>query len=271
MAGGPLAQDSYAARRRRVLFEVWKPGAEQIDFHTQYCTRCGFVCYTPRQEDADWEAYYEFLIENKNPDDIQESQTKNKQRIAYDASNQKRAQQVFKLLSKYTSLQARTILDVGGGIGQLLEPFLKTQCECYLVDYYTETVPGVTRLGNTPGDVPEGMKFDLLICSHVLEHLAKPKDLLREIHSLLKPDGLAYFEVPMEVWGAPLALRDPLTHTNFYHKLSFMNLIRQSHYSVIKCDDGLRMVGTHRTPVVWAIGQPASKPTRLVARKCRGN
>jgi len=263
MPDSPIKMDSYTSRRRRVLFEVWCPGAEQIDFYTQYCNQCGFICYTPRQEDSDWEVYYRFLTENKNTD-LQDSEAKKKFSKAFDKSNQKRALQVFKLLSKYISVRELKLLDVGGGIGQLLQPFIDAQCECYLVDYNTKIVPSVTHLGDTPEDIPDGMKFDLLLCSHVLEHLAEPKEFLMKIHPFLKTNGLAYFEVPMEVWGDPLELRDPLTHTNFYHKSSFMNLIRQSRYSVIKCSDGLRMVGTHRTPVVWSIVKPMSQALDLL-------
>jgi SAM-dependent methyltransferase len=39
-------------------------------------------------------------------------------------------------------------------------------------------------------------QFDVIICSHVIEHLREPKDFVRKIHSLLKNDGIALIALP---------------------------------------------------------------------------
>lgn len=41
--------------------------------------------------------------------------------------------------------------------------------------------------------------FDLVWCSHILEHVADDHKAMREIHRVLKPYGLAVIQVP--VWG----------------------------------------------------------------------
>jgi SAM-dependent methyltransferase len=50
--------------------------------------------------------------------------------------------------------------------------------------------------------------FDLVICHHVLEHVFDDARGMRECHRVLKPDGLAFFSVPMdldrpETWERP--------------------------------------------------------------------
>ena len=42
------------------------------------------------------------------------------------------------------------------------------------------------------------IKFDLIFCSHSLEHVAKPIGFINSVRKLLHDDGLAYFELPNE-------------------------------------------------------------------------
>ena len=42
--------------------------------------------------------------------------------------------------------------------------------------------------------------FDLVWCSHILEHVTDDRKAMREIRRVLKPNGLAVIQVP--VWGA---------------------------------------------------------------------
>lgn len=42
----------------------------------------------------------------------------------------------------------------------------------------------------------EDNSFELIEVFHVLEHLDKPFDVMKELHRILKPDGLLYIKVP---------------------------------------------------------------------------
>ena len=42
----------------------------------------------------------------------------------------------------------------------------------------------------------ENSFFDVIRLSHVIEHLPNPKATFREIHRILKPDGIIYLTVP---------------------------------------------------------------------------
>jgi SAM-dependent methyltransferase len=38
--------------------------------------------------------------------------------------------------------------------------------------------------------------FDIVLCSHVLEHVPNDRQAIRELHRVLRPDGVAYIQVP---------------------------------------------------------------------------
>lgn len=38
---------------------------------------------------------------------------------------------------------------------------------------------------------------DLILCSHVLEHVPRDREAIRELHRVLKPDGTALILVPI--------------------------------------------------------------------------
>jgi SAM-dependent methyltransferase len=77
--------------------------------------------------------------------------------------------------------------------------------------YCPQPQPGIIRLGDTVRDVPTGALFDIVTCSHVLEHVADPVSFMREIRGVLRPGGRAYFEVYLEIWkDAPIGA-EPVT------------------------------------------------------------
>lgn len=56
-------------------------------------------------------------------------------------------------------------------------------------------------------DLPD-QSFDYLICNHVLEHVDRDHDAMRECFRVLKPGGMALFSVPLdegraETWNPP--------------------------------------------------------------------
>ena len=65
------------------------------------------------------------------------------------------------------------ILDFGGGDGKLLSGFRRRGHDCYLVDYNLQPLTGIEKLGDTLDDLDDGETFDVVLCSHVLEHVAE--------------------------------------------------------------------------------------------------
>lgn len=87
------------------------------------------------------------------------------------------------------------VLDWGGSSG-INTPFLLQHSLLHVHDISAvELVKGAERVG--PEQVVKG-RYDLVVCSQVLEHVSFPLALIEEIHAALGPQTLLYLEVPHE-------------------------------------------------------------------------
>jgi O-antigen biosynthesis protein len=62
-------------------------------------------------------------------------------------------------------------------------------------------------------------RFDIVICSHVLEHVSKPDDAMRELFRILQPNGIAIIMVPL-FWDVSNTVEDD-SHTTANERLKF--------------------------------------------------
>ncbi len=112
-------------------------------------------------------------------------------------------------LLQFLPAGVRRVLDVGCGAGsnaRLLQAqgidvtaLTLSQEEAQLVaPFCVRTI--VTDVENDPLPVSE-RPFDLILCSHVLEHLARPSRTLSLLSELLRPDGFVLVAIPnMAAW-----------------------------------------------------------------------
>ncbi|HBA65907.1 MAG TPA: hypothetical protein DCZ48_06975, partial [Methylococcaceae bacterium] len=125
----------------------------------------------PRPSEEDLIKKYLYL--GQNPDSIHEP-TENRE------SDNKRSEELYLYLKPYIKSRAR-ILDFGGGNGRLMSVFIEKKHQCSLIDYCDKPIEGISRLGETLEEINTGNKFDIIICSHVLEHLADPMLTLKKL------------------------------------------------------------------------------------------
>jgi SAM-dependent methyltransferase len=218
---------AYARKRYRVLFEVWHPGRSEIELTSKLCGGCGFVTNVPRPADEDLEAKYRFLGRLGQDSEAPAAES---------PSERARARRLFRLLRRHLPKVGRPrILDFGGGDGRLMSDFVAHGCECDVVDYRTDALPGVHRQGNTLADLPSDSKYDLVVCSHVIEHVADPLPTLQVLKEHLKPRGRLYVEVPMEIWGRAPLHTEPVTHVNFFTPASLRQLMERAGMRVSSC------------------------------------
>ncbi len=92
----------------------------------------------------------------------------------------------------------------------VLEQWIKTNCPKTVYESTDLCMEGVTFQADIQDMyMVEDDSYDIIICSHVLEHVEDDKKALRELRRILKPDGMILFLVPVdlscegidEAWG----------------------------------------------------------------------
>lgn len=80
--------------------------------------------------------------------------------------------------------------------------------------------------------------FDLVIMSHVLEHLDNPAAELAAIRKVLKPDGLLFLEVPNRSGNLALPIDDNRSHLHFFSTTSLARLLAETGLEVLATETG---------------------------------
>ena len=125
------------------------------------------------------------------------------------------------------------ILDWGGDTG-LNTPFRSASELLHIYDISAKSaLPGASRVGKA---TVERTPYDLIVLSHVLEHIPYPARTIAEIRSLMTRDAVLYIEVPHEdIVRLNRGSADLLTrkrhwheHINFFTRESLGALLERS-------------------------------------------
>lgn len=148
---------------------------------------------------------------------------------------------LFAMRECHIDMEARQVLDVGFGSGDILFSF-PSSCKIRGVDFSADAVRAGTiraaRKGYGDADffaidldtspIPFGdAEFDIIICSHVLEHLADDRAMLEQLHRLLIPSGSAIILIPVN--EAP---GDDPHHVRQYTQESFTARAREAGFQL---------------------------------------
>jgi SAM-dependent methyltransferase len=126
---------------------------------------------------------------------------------------------------------------------------------------------GVQRLGSTLADVPQAMSFDLVICSHVLEHVAYPRRLLEEVRQVLCDNGTVYVEVPVEKFhnnASNPILAEPVTHISFFTAVTLRALLLAVGFRIDLLEECTGTYEGQALPVIRAIATKSRSLTEPV-------
>ncbi len=98
------------------------------------------------------------------------------------------------------------VLDVGCGIGTYTSfPLSFLPVDVTAIDSDPKTIEYAAKRNNRSNlrflvssgeDYHTHEKFDLIVCSHILEHLVNPEEILLNMNKLLKDDGILYVAIP---------------------------------------------------------------------------
>lgn len=164
---------------------------------THLCGACGLFFTNPMPTDAELAEYYaatyrmEYQFRPGRP--------------ARAHVARKRAEAAFRLEAIRRNLgdpAGRRFLDVGCGSGELVAAMAAAGAEAHGLEPGGGYAAAAADAGATvrhasidEADYPTG-RFDIITCLHVLEHLNRPVDALRQMEAWLAPGGVLYLEVP---------------------------------------------------------------------------
>lgn len=130
------------------------------------------------------------------------------------------------------------LLDIGFGRGHLLQLAAAFGFEVYGVDRSPALIDDLQPLlgkrlhqaGLDGSDLPWG-SFDVIVMSHVLEHLEDPGAMLRKAARALNPEGVLYVAVPdmdsiqFKIFGRKWDVVTPLVHFQYLTEASLARLL----------------------------------------------
>ena len=148
------------------------------------------------------------------------------------------------------------ICDVGGMDGQIMSEFASSRR--FVFDKVTKNTYEFCTYLNSPEEMAANAPYDLLIFSHVLEHIPEPREFLAQHRRYLAPGGSFYLEVPLEYQGSYLKKRGiPLGgHVNYFTMPSLKRLAAEI---------GMSRVVFARKEVVW-YGELRMAALKLICR-----
>jgi 2-polyprenyl-3-methyl-5-hydroxy-6-metoxy-1,4-benzoquinol methylase len=156
----------------------------------------------------------------------------------------------------------RRLLDVGFGKGYLLHAARAYGFEVYgvegsprLIERQHPYFGGRLARHWLDGEPLPWGSFDVVVLSHVLEHLPEPRAALLQVRQALNPRGLVYVAVPdmgsvqFRILGRRWNAIQPLVHLQYFNEASLARLLADAGFEVIERTEH-QVIG-ERTAARW--------------------
>lgn len=224
---------------------------EGLDIH--YCLGCSQIYANPYFSDDELVRYYE---DYRTEDSQQE----------FDRRVTVKGPKILQRL-RHLGVSGKRIIAIGCGSGGILVPLRQAGAAVMGYDIDQKAASFGRRQGlNIQSETLPWGPFDIVILSHVLEHLRQPDRLLTELKTQLNPKGVLYIEVP-NVKPSWRGLKPHLetAHCWYFDRDTMTSLLN-------RC--GYRVVSEPESSVPWAMifiaeaGSPLADPS-TVRRKLK--
>lgn len=214
------------------------------------CTTCGLALTNPRMNQTAYHNFYndEYRIIYGGEEGPKESFFKDQYiRLG------KKIHDFVKETTKVNSLKGKFVLEIGCGAGGILKYFRDQGCVIKGIDLgsqfveYGKNVHGLDLEVTTIDKLKLAKKPDIIIYSHVLEHILDLKVQLQYIRSMMVEDTILYIEVPglknlHRTYQNDLLLYLQNAHVFHFTKTSLLNLMILNGFEMIFIDENVRSV-----------------------------
>ena len=111
----------------------------------------------------------------------------------------KTAEYQFPIIQRYIS-EAKNSLDYGGATGELADKLRLISQEVHISEYDPNYLPILRnkryQILSDPDLLKSNVRYDLVTCSHVMEHFQNPYELLNTFKDITHEGSYIYIEVP---------------------------------------------------------------------------
>jgi len=221
-----------------------------LTYHTVICNVCGLVQSDQKLDQKSTEEFYNIEYPAIYSGQLHPS------KVIFEEQYE-RANLVYRFLKPFLTSEKATskphILEVGCNAGGILKHFADRGFPVSGLDINAEAVffaRNFAGLEVSQGSLESKMiseNPDVIIYSHVLEHLTDPLKELKLIRETLKDDGLLYIEVPgiknlHQSYNCNLLLYLQNAHIAHFSLITLRNLLHCSGFEIIKADEFIRCV-----------------------------
>lgn len=212
------------------------------------CKRCGLVQTNPRMNQKSYNEFYDsdyakLYVGEEKPTENVFSKQYNHGAYIYDC---------IKRFSG-ASIQNKFIVELGTGAGGILQYFKEKNNEVYGVDLGSEYIEFGKQKGLNleVGTIDKlyslKKKPDVVIYSHIVEHLLNPVNELKKLKRLLKQDSLLYIEVPglknlYDSYNQDFLKYLQNAHTYHFTLNSLTNCAKKAGFSLLSGDEFIHSV-----------------------------
>ncbi len=174
---------------------------ERMPVKLIHCKECGFGYYDKRLSSEESAKLYEGYRsaeyqKMRQKHDVWYTPKINEAIGNNEKQNISRNRYMSDLFLKYMSLPIGTALDFGGDKGQYYPS------EIPIINKYVYDISGVEACEGVTSfrslAEASAVRYDMIMCNHVLEHVADIQDIMLTIYNLGNKDTNFYFEVPFD-------------------------------------------------------------------------
>jgi 2-polyprenyl-3-methyl-5-hydroxy-6-metoxy-1,4-benzoquinol methylase len=244
----PICDFGKAKEIRKINFTLFDKHPMNNGYILVQCEKCGFVYADTSVSQTELDDYYENL--SKYEDKTISTGG------GYTIHDKNRLTSVAKYISSKFDNKEIEIVDIGCAIGGLLEQLRnegfsnltgidpsiscveitksEKKCKCYHSSLF---------------NIQESFgKYDLVILSHVWEHILDLKSAIKSIEKILKPNGYIYIECPNamlynEIIHAPFQEFNT-EHINHFTEQSFINYFGNYGYKFIEIGNKIHQIAS---------------------------
>jgi len=220
------------------------------------CANCSFVQMIPVPTDFELVDYYkiDYRYGERYGSEVANVSEFPCDNLFYLNRGESIAELVSKSFNSEKESEPVRILDIGAGFGHVLHAFGRrfTDPELFAIEISEVCIKHMTSLGiKVYSELAEDIlpeldeQFDIIVLSHVLEHLANPKEMVRLLRNRLSNNGLLYIEVPnipveslKKYPDNKWAPRVDEPHITFFSRETLKRILKNEDMKILFCETG---------------------------------